>query len=176
MNSMIKLIPIAFLTLFVFVGSNFAQDDLLSRVPQLQDTARKSNSGELGCGPSDFSVVFPNKVKVSDLLVLLEARAKANRTGEQNPMSGEVKDLVYVILSGLPHFKDAKVIPVVKELLGDKNEVIRGWAAITLFRLAEQSEDLRKEIEQITFPKAAVQSANARGEKLPAWAKVEGDS
>jgi HEAT repeat protein len=176
MNLMNKFISIIFLTLFVLVGSNLAQDDLLSRVPQLQETARAANSGRLGCGKSDFVTVFRGKVTVSDLLVLLEARAEANRTGEPNPMSGEVKDLVYVILSGLPSFKDATVIPVVRELLEDKNEVIRGWSAIALFRLAEQSEDLRKEIEKITFPKAAVQSAAGRGVKLPTWAKMEGDS
>lgn len=176
MNFIIKVISTIFLTLLVLVGNSFAQDDLLSRVPQLQETSRQANSGRLGCGKSDFATVFTYEVNVSGLLILLEARAKANRTGEQNPMSGEVKDLVYVILSGLPHFKDATVIPVVKDLLEDKNEVIRGWSAIALFRLAEQGEGLRKEIEQITFPKAAVQSATSRGVKLPAWAKMEDDS
>lgn len=174
MNIVIKFIPMIFFMLLVLVGNSFAQDDLLSRVPQLQETAYKSNAGMLGCGPSDFSMVFSDeKVTVSGLLVLLEARVRANRTGEQNPMSGEVSDLVYAILSQLPYYKDATVIPVVKELLYDKEDVIRGWSAIALYRLAEKSEELKQEIEQITFPKAAVQSASGRGEKLPSWAKEE---
>ncbi len=171
-----RLILALAVTLTAFAGNNFAQDDLLSKIPELQRIARLSNSGALGCGPSDFSIVFRGNVRVSDLMPLLEARAKANRTGEQNTMSGEVSDLVYVILSGLPHFKDATVIPVIEELLKDKDEVIRGWSAIALFRLAEQSEDLQKKIEEITFPKAAVLGATSRGEKLPAWAKVKEDS
>ncbi len=173
---MIKFFSIAFLTLILLVSNNFAQNDLLNRVPQLQDTARKSNGGALGCG-SDFANVFGSeKVTVSDLLVLLEARVKANQTDEQNPMSGEVSDLVYVILSGLPYFRDEKVIPVVKELLKDKDDVIRGWSVIALLRLAEKDKDLQREIEKIVFPQAAIQSARARGEKLPAWISIEVDS
>lgn len=87
-------------------------------------------------------------------------------------MSGEVSDLVYGILSGLPYFKDAKVITVVKDLLEDKDDVICGWSVIDLLRLAERSEDLQREIEKIVFPQAAIQSAKARGAKLPAWISI----
>lgn len=156
--------------MFVLVGNSFAQTDLLSRVPELQATARKANRGGFG-DKSDFSSVFPGKVSISDLLVLLEARVEANNTDEKNFMSGEVSDLVYVILSGLPDFKEAKMIPVVKELLKDKDDVIRRWSVIALLRLAEKSEALQHEIEKIVFPQAAIKSA--RDEKLPAWISIE---
>src|SRR5688572_30403621 len=80
MNSINKTAFTIALVLGIFTGISFAQDDLLDRVPELQRTARLSNSGALGCGPSDFSVVFGGKAKVSQLLRLLKARAEFNRT------------------------------------------------------------------------------------------------
>lgn len=188
-----KLISTTLLTLLILVGTCFAQNDLLSQVPQLQETARKANGGALGCGAGSIKLVtsrgeitigvgldpihvFGKKIVVADLLTLLEARVESNRTGEQNPMSGEVSDLAYVILSTLAESKDPTVIPVIAKLLDDKNDTIRGWSAIALFRLAKSDEDLQKKIAEITFPKAAVQSAKGRGVNLPTWAKVEEDS
>lgn len=172
MNAINKTALMISFLLGVFTFTSFAQDDLLKRVPELQRIARLSNSGALGCGPSDFSVVFGAKVKVSQLRRLLEARVEFNRTGEQNPMSGDVSDLVYAILSELPFYKDKSVIAAVTELLNDKNEVIRGWSAISLFRMANESDELRKQIQKIAFPSTAVLGATSRGEKLPTWAKV----
>ena len=193
MNQMNKLISTAFLTLLVLAGTCFAQNDLLSRVPQLQETARKANGGALGCGEGSIKLVtslgeisvgvgldpihvFGKKIIVADLLTLLEARIESNRTGEQNPMSGEVSDLAYVILSTLAESKDPTVIPVIAKLLDDKNDTIRGWSTIALLRLAKADEDLQRKIAEITFPKAAVQSAKGRGVDLPTWAKMSGDS
>ncbi len=50
------------------------------------------------------------------------------------------------------------------------------FCPVQRFKLAEVSEDFQREIAQISFPKAAVISAEGRGVKLPAWAKVKGDS
>jgi len=193
MNYMSKFISTTFLLLLISIGTCFAQDDLLDRVPELQENARLSNGGAKGCGRGTITLltsrgeikaasnldpfhVFGNKIVIADLLPLLKARVEANRTGKSNPMSGEVSDLVYVILSTFAKSQDPAVIPVVIDLLEDKDEVIRGWSAIALFRLGESSDELRQTIEKITFPKAAVQSANGRSVPTPAWAKVKGDS
>lgn len=187
---MIKLISTAFSLLLVLAGTGFAQNDLLSRVPQLQETARSANGGASGCGEGAISLVtnrgnivvgsgldaihvFGNKIIVADLLVLLEARIESNRTGEQNPMSGEVGDLAYVILSTLAESKDSTVIPVIAKLLDDKEDTIRGWSTIALLNLAKADKRLLKMVAEITFPKAAAQSAKARSVDLPTWVKVK---
>lgn len=65
--------------------------------------------------------------------------------------------------------KDKEVIPVTVQLLEDGDEIIRGWAVIVLLRLAKEDEELKKEIETISFPKNAVQGAVGRGYQLPEW-------
>ena len=65
------------------------------------------------------------------------------------------------------------MIPVISELLDDKAEGVRAWAAIALFRLAESDVDLQKKIEEITFPKTALQSAKGRSVEAPVWTKVK---
>lgn len=193
MNRMNKLIFTLFLTLLFSASAcsaRSAQNDLLSRVPQLQETARQANGGALGDGFGSYTLVtsygeikvdggldpinvFGERIVVADLLTLLEARVEANRTGNQNPMSGDVSDLAYVILSTLAESKDPTVIPVITKLLDDKDDTIRGWSVIALLKLAESDEDLQKEIKKVTFPKAAVSSAEGRGVKLPTWAKTD---
>lgn len=193
MNFMRRFISITFLLFVISAGTCFAQGDLLSRVPKLQENARLSNGGAKGCGRGTITLltsrgeikaasnldpihVFGKKIVIADLLTLLRARVEANRTGKSNPMSGKVSDLVYVILSIFAKSQDPTVIPDVTDLLEDKDGVIRGWAAIALFRLGESSDELRETIEKITFPKAAVQSANGTSVPTPAWVKVKGDS
>ena len=189
----IKAISVKIFVLLLLVCSGTAQENLLSRVPELQETARLANGGAKGCGLGTITLitskgeivtgtgldpihVFGRKIVVADLLTLLEARIRANQTGEQNPMAGEVSDLAYVILSTLAKSQDPAVIPVITDLLGDKDEIIRGWSAIALFRLGESNEDLRQTIEKIEFPKTAVQSANGRSVPKPIWAKVKESS
>lgn len=143
----------------ILVGSCFAQEDLLSRVPQLQENARESALGPPICGISVIELdtsrgkirvtiglsrfpVFGNKIAVSDLLTLLKARIESNRTGKQNPMSGEVGDLVKVILSVLQKSKDPDVIPVIGQLLEDKSEYVvfrSSWALQELALASVQS-------------------------------------
>jgi len=193
MNLMNKLISTIFLTLLVLVGTCFAQNDLLSRVPELQKTARLAAGGAKGCGSGTVILVtsrgeikmetgldpihvFGGKIVVADLLPLLKARVEANRTGEQNPMSGDVSQLTALTVSIVAMSQEANSVPIIAALLEDKDDPIRGISAISLFKLAEASEDFRREIEQISFPKAAVISAEGRGVKLPTWAKVKGDS
>jgi hypothetical protein len=170
-------------------GEAEAQESLLGKVPKLQETARRANAGALGCGfgkvtlitsrgqldtfmASDPIHVFGRTIRVSDLLPLLEARAEANRSGAENPMSGEVGDLTYVILYTLSRAKDPDSIPVIAELLKDKGETIRGWAAIALYEIAESGEELRAKIKEIRFPQPAVDSAKARSTKPPAWVQI----
>ena len=147
--------------ILIAFGSNcLAQTNLLDRVPELQETARMASGGKLGCGFGSMQLVtsngeitvsvdldpihvFGKKVVVSDLAKLLEARAESNRTGSQNPMSGSVSHLGYLVLSTLALSKDPKVIPVIAKLLDDPDDMIRGWSAIALFRLAESGEKLK---------------------------------
>lgn len=159
---------------------------LLERVPQLQATAYKANRGALGCGIGTLRLVtsrgevtaqtgldpihvFGKTVKTSDLIALLKSRAESNRTGKPGPMSGDVVDLCYVCLSALAESKEPNAIPVLAELLADKEATIRGWAVIALFRLGDADEGLRAEIRKVAFPKAALDSAGARGKQPPAW-------
>ena len=131
--------------LFVLVGEVFAQDMLLTKVPQLQETARRANRGEFGRAIGHITLItsrgqvkaelvsatpnllFGQPIKISDLLPLLDARAEFNRTGVINPMSGQVADLTYVVLYTLSLAKDPEAIPVIAALLKDKESVIHGW-------------------------------------------------
>ena len=176
--------------IWVAFGYNcFAQSDLLDRVPELQETARMASGGKLGCGYGSMQIVtsngeitvgvdldpihvFGRKVAVSDLTKLLEARAEANLTRAQNPMSGSVSQLGYLVLSTLAMSKDQTAIPVIAKLLDDPDETIRGWSAIALFRLAESGEELKRVISKITFPENALQSSGGRGVKSPDWVVV----
>jgi hypothetical protein len=193
MNLIIKVILTNFLTLLVLAGGCFAQDDLLNRVPQLQETARQANGGALGCGAGSIKLVtsrgeitigvgldpihvFGGKIVVADLLTLLKARVEAIRTGKQNPMSGEVNDLIYVILSVLQQSKDPEVIPVIGQLLEDHNEHVVFLASGTLQEIAKYGKELQFEVEKLVFPKTAVDLYRTKGVKLPDWAKIKRDS
>ena len=171
--------------LFLLVDNIFAQEPLLEQVPQLQDTARRSNRGEFGNTVATITLItirgqvktewasatpiriFGHPIKVSDLLPLLEARAEFNRTGVVNPMSGQV------MLYTLSLAKDPEAISVVAELLKDKESVICGWAAIALYETAKFSDEVRGKIQTVNFPKAAVDSAKARGREPPGWVQME---
>jgi hypothetical protein len=176
--------------LFLFVSHVFAEEQLLEKVPQLQDTARRANRGQLGSGIGTVTLitsrgqvkaesgldpirVFGSTIKVSDLLPLLEARAQFNRTGISNPMSGEVSALTYVVLYTLSLAKDQATIPVIVELLEDQDDVIRGWSAIALYEIAKFSDQSRGKIQAIKFPKPAVDSAKARGKEPPLWVQID---
>ena len=187
------LVSTIIFALFILVSNCFAQTDLLSRVPELQKTAQRAMGGAMGCGAGTVTLVtsrgeiklktgldpihvFGDRILIADLLPLLKARIEANRTGEQNPMAGKVSQLTALTISIVAMSKESDVIPLIAVLLEDKDDAIRGTSAITLIKLAEVNEDLRRDIEQIAFPKAAVISAEGSGVKLPTWAKVKGDS
>lgn len=193
MNGMKNLISAGFLTLLVSTGVCFAQSDLLSRVPELQNTARLAAGGAKGCGRGTITLVtshgeikvatgldpihvFGRRIVIEDLLPLLKARIEANRTGEQNAMSGDVGQLTALTVSITAMSQDVNIVPVVAALLDDKDDQIRGAAAYSLLKLAETNEAIWREIEQISFPRAAVISVEGRGVKLPVWVRVKGDS
>ena len=175
------------------VGSSFAQEDLLSRVPQLQENARESTLGPPICGIRTIELdtsrgkirvtiqlsqppVFENKISVKDLLMLLKARVESNRTGKQNPMSGEVGDLVQIILSVLQKSKDPDVIPVIGQLLEDKSEYVVFRSFWALQELSESSKELQFEVEKVVFPKTTIELFRKRAVELPTWAKIKEDS
>lgn len=178
---------------FLFLANNcIAQENLLEKVPQLQEVALNSTGGGMGCGRGSFNLitshgeikvsssldpihVFGRTIRVSDLLMLLKARAASNRTGVTNSMSGEISQLGYVTLLTLSLSQDAGSIPVIAELLTDKDDTIRAWSAIALYRLAQSSYKLKVEIEKIQFPKPAVQSAKGRSVEPPEWLRIADD-
>jgi hypothetical protein len=183
---------ILLLSLFLLFNlSVFAQEDLLSKVPELAVTAIKANGGALGCGAGKITLitgngeiklytgldpihVFGSKVNVADLTKLLQARVKSNNGLEKNQMSEKnIGSLVYVILSVISESKDKTVVPVIIDLLKDGDEVIRAWAAISLFRLGESDEKIKKQLQKIVFPLNAVNGANGRSIKTPNWATLE---
>ncbi len=193
MSWIIKVILTNLLMSIVLVGSCFAQEDLLSRVPQLQENARESALGPPICGIRVIELdtsrgkirvtiqlsqppVFENKISVTDLLTLLIARVESNRTGKQNPMSGEVGDLVQKILSVLQKSKDPDVIPVIGKLLEDKSEYVVFRSSWALQELAESSKELQLEVEKVDFPKTAVELFRINAVKLPEWVKIKEDN
>ena len=184
-----KYVLITTLATLFFANNCLAQDSLLEKVPQLQEVARQATGGAKGCGKGTFTLitsngeirasssldpihVFGKTIRVSDLLVLLKARADSNRTGEINPMSGEVSQLAYVVLLTLSLAQEPDTIPVIAELLNDKDDTIRAWSAIVLYRIAQSNGDLKAEIEKIKFPKLAVQSAKGRSVEPPEWLQI----
>ncbi len=163
MNSMYKIISIAFLTLLVLAGNCFAQNDLLSRVPELQETARLAAGGAKGCGSGTLILVtsrgeiqmrtgldpihvFGRRIIVADLLPLLKARVEANRTGEKNPMSGDVGQLTALTVSIVAMSQEAEAIPIIAALLEDKDDPIRGISAISLFKFSARDKNKVKKI------------------------------
>ncbi|MBC8869320.1 MAG: HEAT repeat domain-containing protein [Planctomycetes bacterium] len=184
------LIP---LTVWLASASPLPREEaILANTPKLQERAKLASSGALGCGVGRLTLitskgqvevstgldpmhVFGNPVRVSDLLTLLRARVESNKTGVQGPMSGDASDLCYVCLYTLSFANDPKSVPVIAQLLTDDSDVTRGWAAIALYDLGDRSEALRAEIKKTVFPKAAVDSAAARGRKPPAWVRTAND-
>ena len=190
-GGMALLVPV--ILWLAWLSSLGGEGAILAQARKLQEKARSSVRGfhpdgmgrlrlitskgqvEAQTGLQPF-LVFGNPIKVADLLTLLRARAESNRTGQQGPMSGEVSDLCYVCLDTLSFADDPDSVPVIAQLLTDTDSTIRGWAAIALYRLGNRGEELRKDIEKIAFPKSAIDSAAARGEKLPAWANRRQDA
>jgi hypothetical protein len=186
---MVKYVLIIACVVLFLANDCLAQENLLEKVPQLQEVARQATGGAKGCGRGTFTLitstgeikvsssldpihVFGKTIRVSDLLVLLKARADSNRTGETNPMSGEVSQLTYVVLLILSSAQQRDTIPVIAELLTDKDDTIRAWSAIALYRLAQSNDNLKMEIEKIQFPKLAVQSAKGRSVEPPEWLQI----
>lgn len=172
------------------VSVTHAAESILERVPELQQIASKAGRGQLGCGAGTVILitsrgpvtadcgldpihVFGTTIKTVDLIEILRARAEANRTGKPNSMSGEVGTLAFVCLYTLALSKDPEVVPTITALLTDNDDVIRGWAAIALFRLGDADEGIRRMVLRIPFPEAALTSAVTRGEQTPHWLELK---
>jgi hypothetical protein len=157
------------LMLFALASDYSADDDLLKRVPQLQETARRASHGALGCGVGTVTLitsrgritvetgldpihVFGKVINVSDLLALLQSRVESNHTGGAGPMSGEVDDLCYVILEALALAQDPQSIPTIAALLTDNSEMVCRLSGIALCRIAKSSAELRSVIKGLNLP------------------------
>lgn len=84
-------------------------------------------------------------------------------------MAGRRGSLCFVILEALSHAADPESIAVIGELLQDPEEVTSGWAAIALFTIGNEADDLRAPIGKIRFPQRAVAGARGRGVEPPKW-------
>jgi hypothetical protein len=173
--------------LVTFAVAALSQESgILQRVPDLQKKAAAASSGTLGCGIGTMRLVtsqgevtvrsgldpiqvFGDTIQSSDLFTLLRSRSESNRSGKAGPMSGQVSTLCCVCLIALSHSKDPEAVGVIAELLTDKHDGIRGWAAVALYRLGDDSDTLQKKVTAIQFPKAAIDSAAARGVQPPSW-------
>jgi len=160
---------------------------ILDDIPRLQERARLANGGALGCGFGRYTIVtssgnevdvqggldpihvYGNRIKTTDLFVILNARAESNQTGAEGPASGDVSDLLYVCMLILSNANDPESIPVIKPLLDDQDEAICAWAAKALIRMAEADEELKTVIARIEFPSRALLHAKARSAGIPDW-------
>lgn len=66
MNIITSGIFVNLLMIFVLASDSFAQDNLLSRVPQLEETARKASGGVLGCGNGGSRQLITSKGETSE--------------------------------------------------------------------------------------------------------------
>lgn len=192
MDLRLKLISLFFLVFLVAVGEGVAQAELMSRVPELQKTARRAYGGGAGCGTGWITLVtthgemrigtsleqiavFGEKAVLSELVAVLRARTDANGTGEKNPMSGDVAELTVLTIIIVAKSGDANAVPVMAALLEDRDERISGAALWNLIALAE-ADGLRPQIEQIRFPKSLIDWALRYRMNVPAWLKVKADN
>jgi hypothetical protein len=159
---------------------------ILERIPDLDDRAALAVTGQLGCGGhaetilvtsrgvrvskevSDGRRVFGLNIKTAELIELLKARCLSNRTG-QGPMAGRKTSLCYVILDALSHSADPDAIPVIGELLLDPEETTSSFAALALFTIGNEADELRSSIGQVRFPRKAAAGAVAGGHEIPKW-------
>jgi hypothetical protein len=166
-----------------------ADEDLLSRIPQLQRTAQAAVSGGLGCGSGEVEFhtstgvrtvvtgldpihVFGSKIHTGDLVLLLATRVESNRSGVDGPMSANLDSLCYVIISTLALSHEPLAIEPLLELLNDSSPMVRRWSAIALYEMGEASTELREVIRETGFPMAVVADAASHGNKRPEWVKV----
>lgn len=153
--------------------SEFAalESPILKRAEELKDIAFKSDHGQLGCGDGgpirfiddhgrSFSVkcgldaihVFGDQVEIADMLALLHARIKSNKSGKRGPMSSGAGSLCHVICETFSVIKQRAAVPVMKDLVvTEKNPLIQADAAHYLWEMG-QDEALRDEIHRIKFP------------------------
>lgn len=187
MNKFVELILSGALILFL-VGFSYAQNDLSSLVPELQLKERKAgivcgvagmilvtNKEEIKItGDLTSRLIFGPRIVIADLMPLLEARVNANRTGEENPMSGNVDSLTGQIIHFVSLAREQAAIPVLAALLEDKDRDIHTSASRSLIEMAKINEEFRREIEKITFPRKTLSGQQYKD--LPTWLKIKEDN
>jgi HEAT repeat protein len=121
----------------------------------------------------DAARVFGPKVKIGDVHRVLQARAEANKTGQEPLAQQEEGKLAEWALFLAMLAQDPTSPAFIAPLLEDKNAETARWAAMALFRIGDASDELRGIVEQIEFP-YWVDTANNWGTDvhLPAWVKM----
>ena len=160
-----------------------------ARIWNLGWIARLSNRGALGCGIGTVTLhtstgplqigagldpinVFGNNIHVSELVDLVERRARCRGKGI-SPTAMKLGSLYYVILSTLGQSQDQTVIEPISRLLEDPDEVIRDHAALALIRLGEENEDFRNEIASLDFPQKSLWRIRSSIGGRPSWFTAE---
>lgn len=162
--------PLALVFVFALACQSQTEPSILSRVHDLQQTARKASSGALGCGAGSYILVeingdsrrvesgldpiitFGHEIRVADIIYILESRVKSH--SESTPMSGpDFGSLLYISLSILDESQDTGWVPLVKRLRQDPDpdETARRWARIILVRKAKKDASVRPMLRDMTF-------------------------
>jgi len=177
---------LSLLVILVFGVAAFSQVNYLNRVPELQETARKSTGGAMGCGKGsvrlitsdgklriapnmDVLHVFGRNVDVAGVLDLLKARVVSNRTKISNPMSGELKSLFHVIFEVVRYAREEASVSLLEHLLNDDNARVKYGAFWVLLDLAKKDETIRKRIMEIKFSEEFKKGQYGQKINLPEW-------
>ena len=87
-------------------------------------------------------------------------------------MEGEIGSLAYVIMDVLSLSKDPEAIPVIRQMLADKNERVVLSSYYALIKLGKSDAELQMQIENVAFPESAVKIFKSWGVKTPEWVKT----
>jgi len=169
----------------IWLNSSGEEPALLSRVPELQERARLVISGERSADPGEVAVltsrgvntivsgpapayVFGRRARASELVDLLKARARSNRTG-RGPMAGEKRELLSITVLMLGTVGEPEAVSPIAALLDDPDENVREMAALALFKMGDTEAQLRSSVAEIVFPRAVIEALQKKGVTVPDW-------
>jgi len=189
MKRSFKAVIFCVIWVFLLRSEIMAEESVLLRVKALQEVAKRSNGGAMGCGVGSFKLyvgkesknitagldaihVFGKEINIEDLKIILKSRIDSYNN-KQSVMYGDFSDLCYVTLDTVKYGLDPTTIPILENLLQDPSGAIKGWCVISLIYMAENNGELKKRIEGIFFPQDAIKEAAGRGTEIPSWIKIK---
>ena len=166
---------LTYLVLSISIGysenTSIAITPSLENIEKLQEIAKLSNGGALGCGIGTYYYissdgqrkeiksgldaihVFGREIHFETLDIFVKAKASGKINNERN-----FSDLFYVILSIYAETKDPGSIDEILKLTLDKNETISRWAKIAVVEILKENSKLKEKI---------LKFCNANDIKLP---------